>query len=87
MSDEQFLCQNVGLEVLHSTGVERWGTMGTRPSTIQPEGVSIGNVLTLFFSSYNKFKGIHSEPDHSLLLSTLHRSSSNINKKIIPVQI
>ena len=42
-------------EILHSMGVDRWGTRGTRPSTFQPEGVNIGNILTRF-SSYNKFK-------------------------------
>ena len=35
-------------EFLHSRGVVRWGTRGTRPPTFQPEGVSIRNVLTLF---------------------------------------
>ena len=27
-------------EVLHSMGIDRWGTRGTRPPTFQPEGAA-----------------------------------------------
>ena len=43
-----FFAKMLDWEVLHSMGVDRWGTRGTRPPTFQLEGVSIGNVLTLF---------------------------------------
>ena len=49
-------------EVLHSMGVDRWGARGTRPPTFQLE------MSSHLFSSYNKFKGIHCETDHSHLL-------------------
>ena len=46
LSDDKLLFQNVGLG--SSTQRRSVGTRGTRPSTFQPEGASIGNVLTLF---------------------------------------
>ena len=68
-------------EVLHrhSMGVDQWGTRGTL-TTPRLEGVSIGNVLILFQFIKQIYRHI-SEPAHSPLLKTLHRTSSKINTK------
>ena len=70
MSDEIFLCQNVGLgsspQAQHGRRSVGHGGALTTPRT---GGVSIGHVLIVF------------ETDHSHLLKILHRSSGNINNK------
>ena len=43
-----FFAKMLDWEVLHSIGVDRWGTRGDASPTFQLEGVSIGNVLTFF---------------------------------------
>ena len=74
LSDDKFLCQNVGL----GSSTQH----GRRSSpTFQPEGDSIGNVPPLFHFIKANLQA-YSETDYTSLLKTLHRSSSKINVRV-----
>ena len=84
LSDDKFLCQNVGLG--NSTQLGRRSVRDERNTspTFQPQGDSIGNVPPLFQLIKTNVHA-YSETDHSPLLKTLHRSSSKINIRLITV--
>ena len=69
LSDEKFLCQNVGLGSSTQHGRRSVGDEGDASPHFSAWGGQHRKCPHTFFSSYNKFKGLYySETDHSLLL-------------------
>ena len=81
LSDDKFLCQNVGLGSSTQHGRRSVREEGTTSPTFQPEGDSIGNVPPLFQFIKANLQA-YSETDHTPLLKTLHQSSSTINIRV-----
>ena len=69
LSDEKFLCQNVGLGSSTQHGRRSVGDERDASPHFSAWGVSIGNILTLFLVHTTNLKAYnYSETDHSLLL-------------------
>ena len=81
LSDDKFLCQNVGLGSSTPHGHRSVGDKGTTSPHFSAWWDSIGNVPPHFQFIKTNLQA-YSEADHSPLLKTLHRSSSKINIRV-----
>ena len=81
LSEDKFLCQNVGLGSSTQHGRRSVGVKGTTSPHFSAWGDSIGNVTPLFQFIKTNLQA-YSDADHSPLLKTLHRSSNKINIRV-----